>query len=86
MSKNFRFKMAAKNMAEYFANRTPTVTLPPERYLTDNLDQTQLMPETRYRNKFLIATQLFISHCTPMFFFQILNDNSPEGKYHLSSS
>jgi hypothetical protein len=71
--------MAAKNMAEYFANRTPTVTPPRERYLTPNLDQNHLMPETRFRNKFLIATQLFISHCTPLFFFQILNDNSPEG-------
>jgi hypothetical protein len=78
-------KMTARNMAEYYASRTPTVTTPPERYLTPNLDPTKLMPETRYRNRYLIATQLFIQHCSPpLFFFQVLNDNNPDGKYILS--
>lgn len=49
-------------------------------YLTENLDQTILGPETTYRNKFLITTALLIRPSNgPYLFFQMLNDSSPEG-------
>jgi hypothetical protein len=73
--------MPIRTMAEYWSSRTPSVFTPPELYLTANLDETKLMPETRYRNKFRLAMDLFVPGCPgPFFFIQVLNDNSPEGK------
>lgn len=81
-SNSLQPKMSARNMAEYWANRRPSIFTPPESYLTENLDQTKLMPETSYRNKFLIAMDLVVHESSPgpFVFIQVLNDNSPEGK------
>jgi hypothetical protein len=50
-------------------------------YLTENLDQTILGPETSYRNKFLVTTSLNIRQAPgPFLFFQMLDDSSPEGE------
>jgi hypothetical protein len=71
--------MSGFSNPNFWATRTVSVFSPPELYLTDNLDQMKLMPETKYRNKFRIAMDLYIPHPGPFFFIQVLNDNSPEG-------
>lgn len=69
-------------MEAFWARRTPSVFTPHELYLTENLNQFELMPATSFRSKFRIAMDLFIEGCPgPYFFFQVLNDRSPEGKH-----
>jgi hypothetical protein len=52
-------------------------------FLTENLDQFHLMPETTFRNKFLLTMGLPMNRdrANSLVFFQSLCDKNPEGKF-----
>lgn len=56
------------------------MSAPESHHLRENLDETVLGPETSYRDKFLITTSLSLQTGPGHYiFFQMLNDESPEG-------
>jgi hypothetical protein len=72
----------ASNLSQHMDYLGHILLLEPDtKYLTALLDQTKLMPQVPYRLKYQLSMSLYEPPAKgPYFFFQILNDQNPEGK------